>query len=57
MPKLTQLQIDAVKTDGYLVIEEALPCADLDALTSEFTDTVSRNASRAVEQGLIDLPP
>ena len=54
MPKLTQLQIDAVKTDGYLVIEEALSRTDLDALTSEFADTVSRNAARAVKQGLIE---
>jgi hypothetical protein len=54
MPKLTQTQIEAVRTDGYLVIEEALPSADLDGMTSAFTDTVSRNASRAVEQGLIE---
>jgi phytanoyl-CoA hydroxylase len=54
MPGLTQTQIEAVRTDGYLVIEEAFPHSDLDAMTSEFTETVIRNAARAVEQGLIE---
>lgn len=53
MPNLTQPQIDSFISDGYLVIEEALPPADLDPLIAEFSASVSRNASAALQKGLI----
>jgi len=50
---LSPAQIDAFKTDGYLVIESAFPPEDLDPLIAEFTASVDRNAKQAFEQGLI----
>ena len=53
MPGLTQPQIDAFLSDGYLVIDEAFPKSDLDALISEFSASVERNAGEAFRTGLI----
>ncbi|SVC70319.1 uncharacterized protein METZ01_LOCUS323173, partial [marine metagenome] len=53
MPKLTQPQIDSFINDGYLVVEEAFPPADLDPLIAEFSASVDRNTSAALQEGLI----
>lgn len=53
MPGLTQKKLDAFRHDGYLVVEDAIPPADLDPLIDEFNQSVEANAQEAKSQGLI----